>query len=116
MLDGILDVEEARRAEYLKQYDGRQITGRGELYSVHESDQRYHALGEYELLVIAQGVYRDVDVEYRTYVDASLAKPLMHARACLLVTGAIKTTEWIRTPGERALRVHLDAERVTTCP
>jgi hypothetical protein len=115
MVDAILEVAEARRGEFLKQYQEKMITGKGEIIAVHETDEKFRAFGSHEVSVIARGVYRDVDVEYRAYVNEETSKAFTHTRGCLLVTGTVKGVEWIKNASERALRVHLQTESTRPC-
>jgi hypothetical protein len=114
LIEGILGVEEAERPAYLTQYIGRSISARAKLMSMQESlpTDVKAKWGAYEGVALAQDIYRDIDVEYRLYMDDKSGKELLHRRSIIRFTGAVKEVEWVREGDNRLLRVHLSKEKV----
>jgi uncharacterized protein YcfL len=114
LVDAILDVEEAQRSEFLMQYTNKEIVGRGKVISVHETlaNEETASYGKLEALTIDENVARNVNVEYRLYLNEAEGKELRHKTVSIAFTGTIKHTQWVKEGSIRVLRVYVVASKI----
>jgi hypothetical protein len=113
IVDAILNVEEAQRGDFLKQYADKEIVGRGKVTSVHETlaTEETSVYGKLEVLVADPNVASGVGVEYRLYVSDAEGKELRHKTINIAFTGAVKKAQWVKE-GNRVLRVYVVASKI----
>jgi hypothetical protein len=112
IVDAILNVEEAQRGDFLKQYVDKDIVGRGKVTSVHETGAEDTAnYGKLEVLVEDPSVASGVGVEYRLYVSEAEGKELRHKTISIAFTGIVKKAQWVKEGG-RVLRVYVVASKI----
>jgi hypothetical protein len=114
LVDAILDVEEAQRSEFLMQYTNKEIVGRGKVISVHETlaNEETASYGKLEALTIDENVARNVNVEYRVYINEAEGKELRHKTVSIAFTGTVKHTQWVKEGSIRVLRVYVVASKI----
>jgi hypothetical protein len=114
LVDAILDVEEAQRGEFLKQYINKEIEGHGKVVSVHETltDEDTASYGRLEALTVDENVTRNVSVEYRLYINEIEGKELRHKTISIAFRGTVKRVQWVKEGNARTLRVYVVASKI----